>query len=217
MNTLTVIDKHIAHLDAGVLLDEDREFDPLRELFVAQSARPAHLGEINLRTLTPFQRSLMVIDGTVTKFIEAYTMEPVEIIRLGQEKRRLPTDHAWLEAPQGARVIARQVLLRGKYSYTIYAYAVSLVMPDRLQEITKQGLEIEGEGLGRMLLNNQTETYREILWYGKEQVNGLPDSIRRLTNNEFISRTYRIIADGCPIMLINEKFPSGGDRLPSHH
>jgi chorismate-pyruvate lyase len=34
---------------------------------------------------------------------------------------------------------------------------------------------------------------------------------------EFISRAYRIIANGKPIMLISEKFPSDRDLLPSHH
>lgn len=214
---MTVIDDRVAHSEAGVLMDNAGQFDPLRDLFVAQSAKPAQLGEINLRALTPFQRSLLVIDGTVTKFIEAYTMEPVEIVRLGQEKRQLPTDHAWLEAPTGTPVIARQVLLRGKYSYKIHAYAVSLIVPERLQEIARQRLEIDGEGLGRILLNNRTETFREVLWYGKEDANGVPASIRHLIDDEFISRTYRIMADGCPIMLINEKFPSGEDRLPAHH
>ena len=35
-------------------------FDPLSDLFVAQSARPAEVHTINLRTLTPFQRALLV-------------------------------------------------------------------------------------------------------------------------------------------------------------
>jgi chorismate-pyruvate lyase len=206
-----------AGLNTSTTLEDGNEFDPLRELFVAQSARPSHLGEINLRALTPFQRSLLVIDGTVTKFIEAYTMEPVEVIRLDQEKRNLPADHAWLEAPKGTAVIARQVLLRGKYSYTTYAYAVSLIVPHRLEADARQRLEIDGEGLGRILLSGRKETYRDVLWYGKEQIASLPDSIRHLTDGEFISRTYRIIADGCPIMLINERFPSRIDRLPAHH
>lgn len=35
----------------------------------------------------------------------------------------------------------------------------------------------------------------------------LPADIARYTSHEFISRTYRIMADGQPLMLINEKFP----------
>ena len=64
-------------------------FDPMNDLLTAQSSRPSHLRRVNLRTLTPFQRALMVIDGTVTKYIEAYMMEPVNVIRLGQSIRPL--------------------------------------------------------------------------------------------------------------------------------
>ena len=91
-------------------------FDPFRNLFVAQLARPAQLVEINLRTLSPFQRALLVIDGTVTKFIEAYMMEPVEIRRLSQVQRSLLNDHDWLEARQGTNVVAREVMLIGRRS-----------------------------------------------------------------------------------------------------
>lgn len=191
-------------------------FDPFGDLCVAQKAKPAHLSEINLRVLTPFQRALLVIDGNVTKFIEAYELEPVEIIRLAQERRTLPVDHPWLEAPQGTPVIARQVVLRGSYTYVLYVYAASLIVPDRLSSDLQRLLEVEGEGLGRILLNYRLETYREVLWYGKEHIDELPEAIRHLSGLEFITRTYRIIAGGQPIMLINEKFPSSIDQLPSH-
>jgi hypothetical protein len=61
------------------LANEVDGFNPLKDLFAAQSSKPETLREVNLRALSPFQRALLVIDGTVTKFIEAYTMEPVEI------------------------------------------------------------------------------------------------------------------------------------------
>ena len=190
-------------------------FDPMSDLLVAQFAKPTELRELNLRTLTPFQRALLVIDGTVTKFIEAYTMEQIEIVRLGQETRFLTCDHPWLEATEGTTVLARQVLLQGKYSYRPFAYAVSLIVPDRLPGIIKNKLTIDGEGLGRMLYNSRLETYRDILWYGKECIKDVPEAIGHMVGVEVFSRTYRIIAGGQPIMLINEKFPCGGDRLPS--
>lgn len=192
-------------------------FDPLEDFFTAQQAMPDNWSKINLRTLTPFQRALLVIDGTVTKFIEAYMMEPVDVIRLFQEQRSLSVDRAWLEASKGTEVIARQVLLRGQYSHKLYAYAVSLIVPGRLGYAEKQDLEMDGEGLGRILLNSRLENRREVLWYGRERAWKLPDAISHLNGTEFISRVYRIIAGGRPIMLINEKFPSGADQLPAHH
>jgi len=147
---------------------DDNDFDPLADLFVAQVSRPAQLREVNLRTMEPFQRAILTIDGTVTKFIEAYMMEPVVIVRLAQETRQLPTDHIWLDAPHGTDVIAREVLLQGKYSHRIYAYAVSLLAADQLPEEVKNRLGPGGEGLGRILVNTRMESYREILWYGRE-------------------------------------------------
>lgn len=183
-------------------------FDPFTDLIVMQTAKPAQWQPVDLRTLTPFQRALVSIDGTVTKFIEAYTLEPVEVVRLQQQEQQLESDHHWLAAAAGTPIIARQVLLCGKYSATTYAYAVSLLIADRLPASVMRDLDIEPAGLGRILLNSQLENRREVLWYGREQIADLPETIEVYTGHDFISRTYRIMVDNQPIMLISEKFPS---------
>ena len=182
-------------------------FDPFADLLAAQASRPVDLRPVSLRTLTPFQRALVSIDGTVTKFIEAYMLEPVESVLLSQQNQPLRTDHPWLALSAPGEVIARQVLLRGRYSATVYAYAVSLLIPARLPENLLHDLAHEPAGIGRLLLNSQIENRREILWYGRERIANLPEEIERCTGHEFISRTYRIIANDQPVMLINEKFP----------
>lgn len=189
-------------------MQEKEAFDPLSDYFMAQFAKPNQLGDINLRVLTPFQRALLVIDGTVTKFIEAYTMEPVKIVQLAQSTKPISNDNEWLDVSKGIPVTVRQVLLRGEYSNSLYAYAVSIIVPDRLPSSLKRGLEIDGEGLGRILLSGQIENRREVLWYGMERPRELSKFVEHLPDNEFISRTYRIISGGQPLMLINEKFPS---------
>ena len=70
-----------------------------------------------------------------------------------------------------------------------------------------RGLDVEPAGLGRILLNSQLENRREVLWYGREQMADLPEAISVLTGHDFLSRTYRIIVGGQPMMLISEKFP----------
>ncbi len=192
-------------------------YDPLIDLPTAQREKPAELGPVNLRTLTPFQRALLVIDGTVTKFIEAYTMEPVEVVRLAQRDVSLEQDHRWLEAPSGTVVAAREAVLRGKYSHTFYAYARSWIVPERLSPEVAERIQVDGEGLDRILNDQDTETRREVLWYGRERMTDLPPVVMRATGGEFISRTYRIIARKRPIMLITEKFPMSADELPAHH
>jgi chorismate-pyruvate lyase len=101
------------------------------------------------------------------------------------------------------------------YSNVVYAYAVSLIIPDRVPEKIKDGLEVDGESLGRILLSGQLETRRDILWYGRERASELPTPIREYIDDDLISRTYRIVNGGFPIMLINEKFPACTDHFPS--
>jgi chorismate-pyruvate lyase len=140
-------------------------------------------------------------------------MEPIEIIRLAQSTQPMSIDNIWLDTSKGTDVIVRQVILRGEYSRTLYAYAVSLIVPNRVPDKIKRGLEVDGEGLGRILLGGQMETRRDVLWYGREKLKKLPEAIQHLTDGEFISRTYRIFAGGQPIMLINERFPVNTDQL----
>lgn len=192
-------------------------FDPLSDLLVAQVEKPPHLIDANLRTLTPYQRALLTIDGTVTKFIEAYCMEPVNVSLLDQDVHSLEAAHPWLEIEEGTQVISRQVLLQGKYSNTLYAYAVSLLVHDQLPEMVREDLKDHPGGIGRVLIKNRLETRREVLWYGREHIEDLPDPVCHLTDGRFISRTYRIVCKGNPFMLINEKFPVSVGQKMDHH
>jgi hypothetical protein len=63
------------------------------------------------------------------------------------------------------------------------------------------------QGSGEFCSTARLENRREILWYGRETIADLPESIEIHTGNRFISRTYRILVGNRPIMLINEKFP----------
>jgi chorismate-pyruvate lyase len=181
-------------------------FDPLADLLVASQARPESLADINLRTLSPYQRALLATDGTVTKFIESFMMEPVDITLLSEGEHELTADHPWLDTPAGTTVISREVVLRGRHSRTFYAHAVSLLAAGRLPDEMRRTLPTDRGGIGRWLQNSKLETRREILWYGRETVADLPAAAGLSTDGRFISRTYRIIA-GSPIMLINERFP----------
>lgn len=192
-------------------------FDPLANIFVAQEHRPANLKDLNLRTLSAVERALLVIDGTVTRFLEAYMMEPIDIVRLGETRERLTRPHVWLELPKGETVVSRRVLLRGRYSDYVYASAASLVVPYRVKNAVQSVDGRVPEGLGRMLLNGRTEQYRELLWYGKEIANDLPGEMRTLDTECSMARTYRIIVQGKPAMMITEWFGLGSEALPAHN
>lgn len=185
-------------------------FDPFADLMQMQAKRPADVLPVDLTTLTPFQRALLAIDGTVTKFIEAYTLEPIAALKLLQQTQTLNQTHPLLETSAETPVIARQVLLQGRYSSKVYAYAASLLLPQRLPLDVMRHLDAEPAGLGRILLNSQLENRREILWYGIENkadwLSTLPIDLSYL-GESWLSRTYRILVQQQPVMLINEKFP----------
>ena len=183
----------------------------MKSLFVAQEDKPENLKEINLARLTPFQRGLLVTDGTVTRFIEAYTLAPVEVVLLQQTKQTLSIEHPWLQLPAGEEIISRQVVLQthsqDKSSPIVHTYATSLIVPQHLPHSLLDGLTIDKQGLGGLLRRSGLETRRELLWCGIETLTDLPSAVVHLEGETFISRAYRMFADQEPIMLINEKFP----------
>jgi chorismate-pyruvate lyase len=77
-------------------------------------------------------------------------------------------------------------------------------------------MEIQGGSVGRILLSSRVEQRREVLWYGKESADGLPDSVRTMYDGELLSRAYRIIVGGRPVIMIIEKFPYRVDANPDH-
>ena len=183
----------------------------IKSLFVAQEDRPKKLKEINLARLTPFQRGLLVTDGTVTRFIETYTLTPVEVILLRQIRQTLSTKHRWLQLPAGVDIISRQVVLQTHTQNTsspiIHTYATSLIAPQRLPQSLLDGLTTDKQGLGGLLQRSGLETRRELLWCGIEILTDLPSAVGHLEGKTFISRAYRVFANEEPLMLINEKFP----------
>jgi len=201
-------------MTALIPTDSASGFDPLTDLFVAQFARPPDLTPVNLRTLSPYQRALLATDGTVTKFLEAITMQPIEVVIISQQIRRLAESHDWLGVEAETPVIAREVVLRGRHDRTLHAFAASLLVIDRLTDTVKGALADNPGGLGRILLDSKLETRREVLWYGRQRAD--QHRANELAGRELLSRTYRIISGGLPLMLINEQFPMAEDLLPSH-
>ena len=183
----------------------------MKSLFIAQDEKPATLREINFARLTPFQRGLIVTDGTVTRFIEAYTLALVKVVLLQQKKQTLSSDHDWLQLPAGEEVISRQITLQSHQEKTsspiIHTYADSLIVPKRLPKSILDGLESNTLGLGRLLQHSGLETRRELLWCGIETLIDLPPAVTYLEGETFISRAYLVFANQEPLILINEKFP----------
>jgi len=149
---------------------------------------------LHMEALPPFLRTLLVTDGTVTKQLEAYFWEQVEVENLEQFETCLERDVPWLEMRAGDAVLQRRVQLHGAESGRVYARAESLIRLASLPEKLRLDL-LEGRiGIGELLREKGLETYREILDVGKR-------------GEERVYRTYRIVINHHPAILITEEFP----------
>lgn len=182
-------------------------FDPLARVFIALDARPLGVVPIATPDLSPFQRALLAIDGTVTQFIEAWAVEPVEVVLLEQSEIKLPLTNEWLALEAGAPVIRRRVMLRGLGTGRFHTWADSLIAAGRVSPAMRRALERDGGGIGKILIDAGVESRREALWYGRERPREIPPQVAACWTGDFLVRSYRLLAGGQPLMLITERFP----------
>lgn len=173
-----------------------------------------YLGDVRIRqldgswvlmeNLPPLLRTLLVTDGTVTKVLEAYFWEPVNVRALHLEVAHTEQAVPWLNLAAGAEVLTRQVQLIGQHSEKLYARAFSLVTLGEFDAPLRAAL-VEGRvGIGVLLRESGLETYREIVALGMEAGPGQQDPAAA---EVWVHRTYRITRDRKPVILIRESFP----------
>jgi chorismate-pyruvate lyase len=185
---------------------EEYIYDPVNG-FIAKGSlpEPYHNG-LNFKEIHPLLRALLVTDGTVTKFLEAYLWEPIQVQRLMQGDTVLTEDLPWLDLSRGAAVLKRQVLLRGLYTGRIYTFAESYIRTDRLWDGLREELLQGRLGVGELLRDRRMETYRELLTYGREEVGALASVLGLSPRLPLLYRSYRIYNKRLPTILITEKF-----------
>ena len=171
---------------------------------IVQNAKSESL---DLQGLPPFLRTLMVTDGTVTKSLEAFFWEPILVETLCQEEVAFPTDQEWLDIKRGDKVLQREVRLRGGDSGTVYAFARSLIRLEALPEPLREALLSGKIGIGELVRECGLETYREIQDMGREMDESLAEIFCTEHCGELAYRTYCIVANHKPAILITEYFP----------
>ena len=176
-------------------------------IYVAQSDRPHRLKPVDAESLRPFHRALLVMDGTLTHFVEAFHREALTTTGLSQDVAPLTAYDRWLDAPPGLEVLQRQAILTGARTGALYAYAESRIATDRMPPCLRGAIEGSGELLGRIMRACRAETYRELLWHGVESPCELPAALSEHIGTRFLTRAYQVIAGGRPFMVITEKFP----------
>ena len=166
--------------------------------------------------LTRFQRILLGTDGTVTKILEAYAEEPIEVLKLLQLSDRADTGDVDLGLAEGEGVLRRRVVIRGRHTRRSLLYAEAVVAIQRAEPAFLEGLLETDKPIGALLAELRTETFREILAVGREPAGPCAAHLGIDPTAELVFRTYRIIARRQPIVVIIEKFPAASFRdLPA--
>ncbi len=168
--------------------------------------------DLDLEELSSFQRILLTTDGTVTEILEAQFREQIDLIKLFQEKRISDVDIPYLDIRSGTEILVRKILLQGSESKINYIYAESILVPERLDDFLQEELITTDKPLGRLMIEDKTETFREILSCKNENAEELGEYFDQVENSTLISRAYRIFANKKPIILITEKFPETAFR-----
>lgn len=163
---------------------------------------------VPLSALPPFLRTLLVTDGTVTKSLEAFYWEPIEVVTLSQAIVRAEHDVDWLDVAAGEEVIGRRVMLRGRTSGTRYTRAHSLIRHHLIPELLRTQLIAGSLGIGELIRDCGLETYRELLEIGAgSEVPGPAEAGGESLAESLVHRTYRIVIGGQPAILVTEYFP----------
>ena len=177
-------------------------------------------GSLDLTELPPFLRTLLVTDGTVTKSLEAWFWENVNIKAINNFSEVLKTEIPNLEVKQGDKVLHREVLLKGEKSNQIYAFARSTVSLKHLPDEIGMALEKGEIGIGELLREKGIETYRDIFEINYFLASRKNDTLfsqwqNKASNTEVLSRSYRIRVNGSPAIIVTEYFPVDIFKLPN--
>jgi chorismate-pyruvate lyase len=158
--------------------------------------------------LTPFQRMLVGTDGTVTHILEAYAGEPIEVVKLRQVFDHATGADGPLDLQDLDEVLHRRVVLRTGHTRRNLLYAEAVVALARVAPEFVESLVGTETPIGVLLNEHRMETRREILTVGREPAGPTAVHFDLDPASELIVRSYRIVAGGCPIVVITEKFPT---------
>jgi beta-ribofuranosylaminobenzene 5'-phosphate synthase len=176
-------------------------------------ARPLKekIREIEKKTgyLSPLQTILLLTDGSVTTLLEAICGDEVTVTTLSQVVSTASEKTAEeLEIDKGELVNNRTVVLKNSRTGEVLVYAISYTPLQRLAPEFRDDLMRADIPIGKILKKHNIESRREI---GDIGIYPPEDTCVRVfgksAGSSFLSRTYRIIREGKPLMLITEVFP----------
>lgn len=173
---------------------------------IAQAIREI---ESQVGRISPVQKFLLGTDGSVTQLLESVTGKKVVIRTLVQ--RIEPADRQTadnLSIAEGDPVNYRIVEIRTGDTGNVLIYAISHTPLSRLSPEFRDDLMKADIPIGRIIQQHKIEARRQLLnarVLPATEETGRIFSIAR--NEPILSRQYRIIHSGKPLIFIEEQFP----------
>jgi chorismate-pyruvate lyase len=157
--------------------------------------------------LSPILRVLLVIDGTVTRTLEAYFGEAIAVDVLVHVETTSERAYPQIDIAAGDHILHRYVRLLGKITGRVYAVAESVAALEHISEQMRRQLVQEHKGIGELLREGRLETYRDLLTANLTAAGGWAEDLQIAADAGVVMRDYRIYQGGRAVLLIREIFP----------
>jgi chorismate-pyruvate lyase len=175
----------------------------------------AGLGGVDVAKLTPLQRILLITDGTLTEILEAYLLEPIELVKLSERVLKSEDVNAPLTLETDERVLERKINLRGARSGTVHVFAESLILVDRLASSFQTELLETNIPLGRLWRSHNLETFKQLVSIECRPARELGARLACAEDAPVLGRVYDVFSAGRLVMRIAEYF-CGTTREDQH-
>lgn len=192
---------HEAHTGAR------HDFDVCSRLQVSVRDTTVAEGALQFSRLAPFLRVLLVTDGTVTRSLEAYFNEPIEVEVLAHCELRSERSHPEIGIGPGDSMLKRRVALRGSSTRSVYAFAQSVVATAGIAPEVRHRLVEARKGIGELLAEGGFETYRKLTAITRSHANEWAVHLGVAKSDPVVARSYRIYQAGRATIAIDEVFP----------
>ena len=165
------------------------------------------LEEFNVHSLGLVQRILVTTDGTLTDTLASIFLEPIELVKLAVTITQSPQPIDALELEGGAKLMQRQIVLRGKNSLSPYVYAEVQIATDRLPPDLRNEL-LEGRlPLGTLWIMHRLEIFKERPRVRQRLAGDLAKHLGLREEDLLIERSYRTFTNRRPVFIVSEYFP----------
>ena len=165
---------------------------------------PLDIAIIQDKSLSLFQKTLLITNGTVTDLLMLYTGKIIKVIKIKQDNT-LSGNHEVAFCPPEIPILRRSILLSSEKKNLLYAESTFIF--DQLPKSIQYKLLETDLPIGLIWKEEKFETYREIIEYKNEVCETLSIYFDIDPQVSMLSRTYLIYHNNTILGIITEKFP----------